>query len=222
MAKDAKPPRRNRSPADLRQELADQVALLVNACRSFDQGLRPVGKHIALSLRLLLHNSSSSKALLSQLDLVSKRFMDTSREMGSITLSTECSLCIIRMGGPEGGVSWEARSLTGEASPPRWIQFQDWWNNAVIKDEKGRTFNRRELILHVAETDGGAHVDPGLDEAYMALSRENSLGTEFIANGVVLPPENPALPCMRQIAHEVLETLKRRGVMFEYQFTAKS
>jgi hypothetical protein len=68
--------------------------------------------------------------------------------------------------------------------------------------------SRRELILHVAETDGGAHVDPALDEAYMDLSRNNSLGWMLREGDVVRPFPPPVLPCIRQIAHEVLITLR--------------
>jgi hypothetical protein len=63
-------------------------------------------------------------------------------------------------------------------------------------------------VLNVADTDGGAHVDPELEEAYMAISRENSLGW-FFSNGTVTAPAGgrPELACMRQIAHELLSTI---------------
>ena len=48
-------------------------------------------------------------------------------------------------------------------------------------------FSRKNLILNVADTDGGTHVDPELDEKYMAFSRKNSLGVRgpFVQNYVV-------------------------------------
>ncbi len=84
----------------------------------------------------------------------------------------------------------------------------EWWNSPILKDKWGRTFCRRELVLNVADTDGGAHVDPELEEAYMAISRENSLGWVFNIGGKDSALEGrPELACMRQIAHELLATV---------------
>jgi hypothetical protein len=91
---------------------------------------------------------------------------------------------------------------------PRKIPFAEWWTNTIATDTKNRTFNRHELIGHVADTDGGAHVDPGLEEKYLDLSRRNSLGamTGPSAGPLTAVPE-PHLPALRTIAHEVLLTL---------------
>ena len=91
------------------------------------------------------------------------------------------------------------------------IYFSDWWNNPAFKDNLDRKLCRRELVLNVADTDGGAHVDPDLDEVYMAISRKNSLGW-FFSNGVSSTPllGRPELACMRQITHELLCTLNKK------------
>ena len=95
--------------------------------------------------------------------------------------------------------------------PPKLVPFADWWNEPVLKDGKSRLLSRRELVANVADTDGGAHVDPELDEAYMELSRNNSLGWVFQGDDATEPLKGrPELACMRQIAHEVLLTLRRR------------
>lgn len=202
-----KPPRRARSKADLQKELGDQITLLVNACKSFDGGLKAIGKHIALSLRVLLHHHGNSQALLQQLGLRSKRFIDTAGDLNPKNLLTDCPLCVMRMSGT--GATWLAQCQAGGGPfPPRWLEFEKWWNNPVVKDNQKRFFNRRELIAHVADTDGGAHVDPRLEDAYMALSRENSLNWFFTSKDVTVPLSGPELFCVRQIAHELLETLK--------------
>jgi len=74
------------------------------------------------------------------------------------------------------------------------------------------TFCRRDLILNVADTDGGAHVDPDLDEAYTDLSRKNSLGWMFFVGNIEETfIGRPELACMRQIAEEVLITLRKNA-----------
>jgi hypothetical protein len=202
-----KSPRVRKTKSDLLVELSDQVALLSHACKSYDQGLQAIGKHIALSLRVLLHHHGNSQALLQQLGLRSKHFMDTAGDLNPRNLLTDCPLCLMSMG---GGAN-EYQPLCVQGGGPlreRWIPFEKWWNNNVIKDGKNRYFNRRQLILNVADSDGGAHVDSSLDEAYMDLSRNNSLGWIITEGDVQRPFPPPTMPCIRQIAHEVLETLK--------------
>jgi len=64
------------------------------------------------------------------------------------------------------------------------------------------------LILTAANQDGGAHVDPALDEVYADLSERNSLA--WIANDGQgeHPMEGPEKVAIRQIAHEALKSLK--------------
>lgn len=214
----AMPKRIKRSRTDLLRELSEQVDLLAHACLSFDTGLEPIGKHIALSLRVLLHHHGSSRALLEQLGLRSKRFMDTAWDLNPANLGTDCPLCVMRIG--HDGSTYKALCQVGGGPlGERWIPFEKWWNNNVIKDDQGRFFCRRELIANVADTDGGAHVDPSLDEAYMDLSRNNSLGWVITRGDVQSPFPPPVMACLRQIAHEVLRTLEAKAkevVKFTY------
>lgn len=46
--------------------------------------------------------------------------------------------------------------------------FEKWWNLPVNNAGASVRFNRREIILHVADTDGGAHVDGALDTDWVA------------------------------------------------------
>lgn len=194
-----------RTKADLLLGLQEQVTLLSHACKSYDNGLTPIGKHIALSLRVLLHRHANSQALLQQLGIRSKHFLDTAGDIDPHNVLTDNLLSVFRV--DRGKIDWAPKFVQGKGFE-RWITFAEWWNNNVIKDDKKRFFNRRDLILNVADTDGGAHVDPKLDEAYMDLSRNNSLGWIIGEGDVQRPFDPPVMSCIRQIAHEVLETLK--------------
>ena len=187
-------------------ELHDQVNLLIHACQSYDQGLKPIAKHIALSLRVLLHHQGNSQALLQQLGFRSQRFLDTAGDINPQNLLTENPLCFMRIGSDSDFLP----RCMGGVPRERWIRFEEWWNNPVVRDDRRRCFHRRDLILNVADTDGGAHVDPGLDEAYMDLSRNNSLGWVLTEGDVQRPFPSPIMPCIRQIAHEVLVTLRTK------------
>jgi len=206
----AKRKRIKRPKSELKKESKEQISLLKNACDSFDSGLEAIGKHVALSLRVLLHHHGQSKALLEQLGIRNIRFYDTAGPLNPDNLLSECNLISLKVSSGEGRYVPVVES-GGPPIPPKKIRFVDWWNSPVLKDNKGKKFNRRELIQNVANTDGGAHVDPTLDEAYMELSRKNSLGWVFSKENVGETFKGrPELACMRQIAHEVLITLKER------------
>lgn len=200
-----------RPKGEIERELREQVELLEHACSSFDSGLEAIGKHIALSLRVLLHHRGSSQALLEQLGIRSGHFYDTAGPLNPRNMLTECNLVMFQHT-EQGVVRYLPLAAMGSPpTPPRLIPFAEWWNTPVLKDNKGRVLNRRELVGNVADTDGGAHVDPELEESYMDLSRNNSLGWIFQSNDVLEPLKGrPELACMRQIAEEVLLTLRRR------------
>lgn len=89
------------------------------------------------------------------------------------------------------------------------VKQKNWWNsNKVIVNKNGLAFTRRKLILAVANTDGGAHVDSEFKEDYYGLSRLNSCGWIYFKDGVDYDLKSPVPASIRQIAHEVLETFK--------------
>jgi hypothetical protein len=202
-----KPKRVQRSKDDLKRELAEQLALLRHSCETFDRGLEAVGKHIALSIRVLVHEHRQSKALLDQLGLRSIRFFDSAGPLNANNLLSEHNLVGLQAGS-QGTKYIPLVTMGGGPFEMRRVPFVNWWNDVVIKDKDGRMFCRRKLVLNVADTDGGAHVDPELDEEYMALSRENSLGWVVTDGNITKALDGrPELACIRQIAHEVLSTI---------------
>ena len=202
--------RQKLSRIDLELALQEQISLLIHACDSYDKGFEAIGKHIAVILRVLLHNTSVSRALLDQLGYRKIKFYDTAGVQDPENLMSSCGLVAMRIVTNIGG-SYIPKFQAGsgdEPSPDPKINFTSWWNNHVYKDINNNFMNRRELILNVANTDGGGHVDPGLDELYYAFSKKNALGWTF-SNGKIEKTFDgkPELVCMRQIAHEVTKTL---------------
>lgn len=135
-------------------------------------------------------------------------FLDSAGAMAKGNLLPELGLVVMQMN--NFGAYYRPRLIFGDEPPMRLVRFPDWWDDPVIKDKSGSMFSRKDLVLNVADTDGGAHVDPELDEAYMALSRNNSLGWTFSDGDVEEALKGrPELASMRQIAHEVLSTINR-------------
>ncbi|MGC2803329.1 MAG: hypothetical protein WCA41_15965, partial [Candidatus Acidiferrum sp.] len=70
----ARPRGIKRTSAELERELSEQLQLLRHACSAYDEGLEAIGKHIALSIRVLVHHHGQSNSLLHQLGLRSIPF----------------------------------------------------------------------------------------------------------------------------------------------------
>lgn len=103
------------------------------------------------------------------------------------------------------------------------VPFLAWWKAVVFKDQRGNRFSRKDIVLTVANQDGGAHVDPELDEDYDALSKKNTLGWTFKSGDAEIPwPSNPVPASIRQIAHEVLVTLEAAELVAPMQNASES
>jgi hypothetical protein len=91
----------------------------------------------------------------------------------------------------------------------RKTRFDSWWDSLVLlHDKNGVKFTRKDAVLELADMDGGAHVDPKLDSSYAALSRSNSFGWEaWVGTRRGSVENSPALPIVRQTAHEVVQTI---------------
>lgn len=96
-----------------------------------------------------------------------------------------------------------------DASPDifGYVNFDEYWNRVIFVDQKKNTFTRKEIILAVANQDGGAHVAPEIDEKYKQLAKENSLGLEVSSDGKIWnDTQGSELAAVRQIGHEILRT----------------
>jgi hypothetical protein len=222
---------------ELREHLADQVSFIRSSEEAFDGGAIAEAKRLAHHLRVLLHDTATSHALLEQIGVLgSMVFFDSAGEVDPVT---ESNLTIMEVGHdgaqyratlrdppamldlpslPEPWRSQKAAAFQRAKGRPKleegaWRPFDVWWRTEeVVKDDHGLTFSRRELVLAVANQDGGSHVDPTLREAYARLSRSNSLGWIFGANGIEdaqAPLGNPVPAAVRQIALEADVSLVR-------------
>ncbi len=204
--------------SELKAQLKEQIGFIVSSCEFFDQGKHQEAKRIATHLRILFHDTRMSKSLLGQLGLESIRYLNTSEPHDPANLVCHVGLISFRFDCPSGRRTWIVPKGDPDKLPKKaLLRLPEWWNMKVIVakgNKKDIAFSRRELVLHVANTDGGSHVDNALDENYMALSRWNAIGIVTIQNGIEKPIENPVFACIRQIAHEVLSTLQTKHPEF--------
>jgi hypothetical protein len=197
---------------ELQEHLQEQIAFLHSSIAAYDAGAPSEAKRLAVALRVLLHDTPQSRSLLGQLGLKDRLFYDSStyeayneRPWDVAVYTGLLGLCI-SIGSNETSCV-PALDHTGD-QPAEWVDFDTWWNMVVIRDEVENTFSRRDLVLTMANRDGGAHVDPVLTTKYAMLSRQHSLGWQSrIEPQPYEPIPHPERVAVRQIAHEVLKSL---------------
>ena len=201
---------------DLYNHLKDEIQLLVFLSKSYDEGLEHVAKILANRIGILIHDTRNSTSLLTQLKKSSILFYDTSSDVLSDPniklIDSYRGLVANRLSIQADGSSSLEWVPWLDNTPPYYAikktSLTKWLNKIVIVDGNGNPFTREDLILCVRDKDGGAHIDPELEKDYADLSRHNSMGWKLMKDGVPIDESGPHLASIRQIAHEIIKTLK--------------
>lgn len=192
------------SEEELKAHLEEQISFLRASADAYDSGFEGEAKRIAVAIRVLMHDTRNSTSLLGQLGLKSSQFLDTSLPTSPGNMTSHSGLIVTAMG--SGGAKYYA-FLDDGIEQPTLRDFDEWWNAPVFIESQKRNVSRKELVLAVANQDGGAHVDPALDRKYADLSRGNSLGWNFSDGSREEAMGGPEKAALRQVCHEVLKTL---------------
>lgn len=191
------PPSTPQTPAELQELLAEQVQALKASCASFDRGNHWEAKRIATSIRILVHHTSQSHSLLSQMGLDGRGYLNTSPPIDEANLLPQCGLLAVGIRREQGAFLPALDDMSGE-----FTDLMTWWETPVIWDRVDTRFSRKELTLFLSNKDGGAHVDPALPDAYRAL-KNSTMGWTFSGKSA----KSPELFAMRQIGHEMIKSL---------------
>jgi hypothetical protein len=220
----------NQSKEELKNHLIESIEFLIKSCMLYDDGDKPEAKRIAVELRKMLHDTGMSESIFTTLQLKNIYFIDTSiaiingNNSASVSLSNISQHISFRLNtnlaDSTDSVDFKNIFLLNESTAefkPRLngkevnkkILFEEWWNNIIICDSENNEFSRKDIVLALANQDGGAHVDREIENTYYKLTRENTFGS-FIYNkfGGNIPIKNIHLSTVRQIAHEVIKTLE--------------
>lgn len=194
--------------AELQEHYEDQLGFLQVSAEAFDKGAEAEAKRLASSLRILLaRGGRNMHPLLGQLGMLDRPFISTvPKHIPSRILTANLNLVGVNMQGAQH--KYFAQLDSGGIF--RELPFDEWWTEPVFAIPRGgSTLSRENLVRSVADQDGGAHVDPALEEPYASFSRQNSLGhtRKAGAEAEALPMLRPERAAIRQIAHEVLKSL---------------
>jgi hypothetical protein len=198
---------KQRTPSDLINSLEEQHRFLKRSCKLYDDGSEEEAKRIALCIRILLHDTKSSKSVLEQLCIKQTiKFLDTAHPYMQNNLISSSCLTGIDIVSDGKNCSAAVYPLLKEYKRSNYVDFSTWWEAVVISD-RIKKFSRKDIVLLVSNTDGGAHVDPRIPENYYDLTRNNSMGFILSIDGVEKPVKDFCLASLRQIGLEMDLTL---------------
>ena len=109
-----------------------------------------------------------------------------------------------------------AAHLADTSVPHQWVSFAQWWSQPVMtarphanlgSQKVAPASSRRDLVRWLANADGGAHVDRGLEPDHDDILRSPP-GISVELEGQVYELGSPLPATMRQVAYELLETLR--------------
>jgi hypothetical protein len=199
------------TPIDLQSHLKEQIHFLISSSKGYDNGDYGEAKRMAVSLRILLHDTPRSHSLLQQLLKKDLKFYNTTGVEENETGYPSKRLYFINAA--HAGYDRVTFEPILDNRPPGDVMskntFEFWWNQIILVADEKSKFSRRKIVLAVSNQDGGAHVAPKLDNQFATLKRDKSLGiTTYVYGRRVDFTNTSELATIRQITYEVLFTLK--------------
>jgi hypothetical protein len=201
--------------ADFKEHLRRQIKFIKNSCDLYDQGHIEEALRIAVSLRVLFHDTKRSVSLLEHLNSKSISLLSTAAPFVEEPAFPNLYLVDLMVNvNRVDDIRCHCGPLLDEAMRKDEIAFETWWQKELVIEHKQppSVFTRRDLVLAAANKDGGAHVDEKLDPMYEAICRGSGIEIEFVFQPqwkhppVTLPFENIHYASLRQIAYETLNS----------------
>lgn len=164
---------------------------------------------IATKIRVLCHDTKRQKSLLAQTGKKeSIRLLNTYFHKSAEHIKAPfCGLVYVELNF-NGARFIPKLNQNPEGVEEKFVEFDEWWNTVILSDYLGNKLTRKDLVLEMADTDGGAHVDQKLRENYHFISRQHSLTWKFHLNKKSgIPVVGVELASVCQIGHELISSL---------------
>lgn len=131
---------------------------------------------IATQLRVLLNDEGRNNSLLNQLGIKNSIFYVTKPTICLQVLNMLTTANMVSfVGNSADGVYCKVNDFKNPKQGGYSCCFDAWWSEIIIdsKHEQLSHISRRDVILVLADKEGGAHVDGDFDEAYRQVKFEN-------------------------------------------------
>lgn len=196
---------------ELHDKLNEKIKLLKLSIENYNKGYEIVVQQISTDIRTLVHDTNNSKSLLNHLNIKDKlKFYDTT------LIHQFKSQKIKEHFFPNFSHTFGFSDISLKPIFEKEIcllnDFDGWWKGDITKYKEQQLISREQLILNLANKDGGAHIDKNLelDETYAKITRNdhftfkgiNSLGEN------ILQENSPEKPLVYVIAKELICSLE--------------
>jgi hypothetical protein len=186
------------------EKFRHQLGYIERSCDAFDFGGEDEAFRLAVSLRVIFHQTGSSTSLLRHLGWENKQMLSPPRTNGDWR---DYVRLLVNLKSSE---PVKVLPLMGRGFNP--TPIRQWWDGEAIFTHKQVGYSRRRIILSAANKDGGAHVDEDLEEYYKVLCSGEMIfgitgnlqfdGLAPFPQGVPIYVKNAHLAFIRQFAHE--------------------
>lgn len=192
-----------------REETVDAMKRQISALRasgaSFDNGNKWEAIRLAACTYVLVHDGGKrNRSILTQLGVRGQiRFISTGQLQPNNLLS---DTPLVHMRLQSHSAEYFAPLAEALQHRPIKMQFPQWWEDPIIKDQRGRTLSRKNLVHSLRDQEGGGHFDEHLtDETYIGIAKNNSVGWLITNETTAARPIDPGphLATMRQLAWEI-------------------
>lgn len=197
---------------DYASQLRKILNQIISSCQTFDRGIYDVAIQIAVSARILFHDTKRSKSLVrTHLGCPDIRLLSTCHQLG-----TNCfGLVDLQLTKTNIGFF---RPRLEKAERQEEVAFDTWWSHEPIFKlfKSSELIYRKDLILTAANKDGGAHVDENLPLSYQqlidGLGLAARVGSSKTGQEWTVTFRDAHLSALRQIGHEILLSPQLSGM----------
>ncbi len=207
--KNSRPTTYRKSAEELRKTFLHLYNGLQLSCDAYDKGFKGEAARLAASIYIFVHDhGKKTPSLLTLLNRKGILFTNTAAPIDPDNLLSELPLVFTRAS--IAGIEYLPMCAGGPEVPPTEEKFSKWWDASVLRDNRRRILSRKNIVTTMRHQEGGGHVSRDLDESFADLQRHNTAGwIAFRENKAFAPEYGPHYATVRQIAHELSETLRR-------------
>lgn len=199
--------------ADFKRDLRMHLKFLQSSSAAFDSGETDESIRMAVSMRVLLHDTKASISLLTHLNSKDISLLSTSPNISRNAFFASGGMFFTRVQMTAKGPTATIVPCLDNGPPIRsQMKAEEWYNETVFVLSHGtdRAISRKDIILTAANKDAGAHVDANLTPQYESLKQlggtwsavEWKIGWEH----KIIQFENIHQVILRQMAYELLNS----------------
>lgn len=191
--------------SEFQDQLSRHLRFISKSCSEFDNGQLDEALRIAVSIRVIFHDTKNSTSIVTYLKakdsikLIStfsfEEFLKSPRAE-NINWHTSLPLMLTSNGVKAPLDSWETKAIRS---------VEDWWNE-IIWQEAGEKYSRRDVVLSAANQDGGAHVDSKPSHKTLKFREGPKITVKINGQAIPNAVANHHYTLIRQMAHELLNS----------------